>query len=183
MTGEQPKDWKKEVFSWIRSIVIALILAYFISQFVIANAEVPTGSMENTIEPMDRIIANRLSYVGGAPKRGDIIIFHPPDNPEGIPYVKRVIGLPGETVEGANGVVYIDGQALEEDYVKGQAADNFGPYTIPEDRYFVMGDNREHSNDSRYWHNKYVEKDQIMGRVMMKYYPHFEFFERIDPLE
>ena len=98
---------KQEVVSWVKTIVLAIAIALFISFVVIVNATVPTGSMENTIMAGDRVIALRLSYMFGSPERGDVAIFKYPDAPEGetILYVKRVIGLPGETVEIKDGEV------------------------------------------------------------------------------
>ena len=177
---KQPTNWKKELFGWIRAIVIAVILAVLISQFLIANAYVPTGSMENTIMPGNRIMAWRLAYQWGEPKRGDIVMFEPPDNPEGTPYVKRVIGLPGEEIEGRDGLVYIDGQPLHETYVKDTLQKDFGPYSIPEGSYFMMGDNRHESYDAREWTNKFVKKEAIIGRVVLRYFPTFTLFERED---
>ena len=163
--------FKSEVFSWIKTIVLAVVLAFLINKFVIVNATVPTGSMENTIMPADRIVALRTSYYFGEPERGDIVVFRYPDNEE-VLYVKRVIGLPGETVTVKNGGVYINDSAepLYEDYLKEEFYGEYGPYTVPEDSYFMMGDNRNDSLDSRYWENKYVHEDKILGKVVFKYY-------------
>lgn len=164
-----------EIFSWIKTILLAFILAMIINNVVIVNATVPTGSMENTIKIDDRIIAFRLAYLFGEPKRGDIIVFRYPDEEETL-YVKRVIGLPGETVEVLDGKVFINGSpdALDEEYLKEEAYGSFGPYTVPEGHYFMMGDNRNNSLDSRYWTNKYVAEDKILGKVFFRYYPGFE---------
>ena len=100
-------DIKKEIFSWIKTILLALVLAWAVNNFVVVNATVPTGSMENTIMPNDRIIAFRLSYLTKEPQRGDIVIFRYPDDPTGETlYVKRVMGLPGDTIEVISGAVY-----------------------------------------------------------------------------
>ena len=106
----------KEILSWIMVFVVAFGLATLINKFVIFNVEVPSGSMENTIMIGDRAVTSHLSYVFGDPKRGDIVVFPFPDD-ESIDYIKRIIGLPGETVEGRNGLVYIDGKPLTEPYV------------------------------------------------------------------
>lgn len=170
------KEGKSEIISWIKTIAMAVVIAVLINSFVIVNATVPTGSMENTIMPGDRIIALRLTYYVSSPERGDIVVFRYPDD-ESVLYVKRVIGLPGETVEVKDGEVYINNSdtPLDDSFVKEQPLGDFGPYEVPDDCYFMMGDNRNNSQDSRYWVNKYVEKDKILGKVYFKYYKGFEF--------
>ena len=109
----------KEIVSWVKTIILALLLAAGINTFIIVNAEVPSGSMENTIMTNDRIVAFRLSYLFGKPDRGDVVVFHFPDDPTGKTlYVKRIIGLPGEKIEIKKGRVYINGnrQPLSEPY-------------------------------------------------------------------
>lgn len=167
-----------EVFSWVKTILFALVLALMINNFVIVNAQVPTGSMESTIMPNDRIVAFRLSYLFGKPERGDVVVFLYPDDEE-IYYVKRVIGMPGETVEVIDGQVFINGsdEPLEEDYLKEEGVGSFGPYEVPEGSYFMMGDNRNNSLDSRYWTNKFVSEDKILGKVFFRYYPSFKIFK------
>ena len=157
--------------------VIALVGAWLLQHYVIVNAEVPSGSMKNTINESDRIIANRLAYsFGGEVERGDIIVFEFPDNEE-ILYVKRVIGLPGDIVFIKDGEVYINGTALNEPYIREKTEGEFGPYTVPEDCYFCLGDNRNDSSDSRYWNNTYVSKDKILGKVVLRYWRNFTWFE------
>lgn len=169
-------EGKNEIISWIKTIAMAVVIAVLINSFVIVNATVPTGSMENTIMPGDRIIALRLTYYVSSPERGDIVVFRYPDD-ESVLYVKRVIGLPGETVEVKDGEVYINNSdtPLDDSFVKEQPVGDFGPYEVPEGCYFMMGDNRNNSQDSRYWVNKYVEEDKILGKVYFKYYKGFEF--------
>ncbi|MEA4973706.1 Signal peptidase I S [bioreactor metagenome] len=163
---------KKELVSWIKTIVLAVAIALFIDFGVIVNATVPTGSMKNTIMEGDRVVAFRFSYLFNSPKRGDVVIFDYPDAPEDetVLYVKRVIGEPGDTVEITGGKVYINGEPLDEDYLREDMVGDFGPYVVPDDSYFMMGDNRNDSLDSRYWDNKFVEKDKILGKVIFKYY-------------
>jgi len=170
-------DIIRELISWAKTIIFAVILAVFINQVVIVNATVPTGSMENNIMPNDRIVAFRLQYLFQGPKRYDIVVFRYPDDPSQL-FVKRVIGLPGETVSIRGGKVYITGAdgvedpvPLEDSFVYNPDPRDFGPYKVPEGCYFMMGDNRYNSLDSRFWDNKYVEKGTILGRVLFKYYP------------
>ncbi|MDR2650095.1 MAG: signal peptidase I [Clostridiales bacterium] len=165
----------KEVISWIKTIVAAVVFAVCITQFVIVNAKVPTGSMMDNIMPNDRIVAFRLSYINSGPKRFDIIVFRFPDDPKQL-YVKRVIGLPGEIVTIKAGKVYINDNStpLDDSFVRTQPyEEDFGPVTIPEDSYFMMGDNRNNSADSRVWLKKYVIKEDILGKVLFRYFPSF----------
>lgn len=138
-----------------------------LKNYVIINADVPTGSMENTIIPGDRLIGNRLAYLKDDPERGDIVIFRYPDDEESL-YVKRVIGLPGETVDITDGKIYIDGneEPLEEDYLKETWTVATGDYhfEIPEDAYLMLGDNRNDSWDARYWTNTYVYRIKSSAR-------------------
>ena len=176
--GKKPDkiDAKKEVFSWLRLVIVAVIIALAINNFVIINASVPTGSMEQTIHKKSRMIGFRLAYIFSSPERGDIIIFKYPEN-EKENYVKRVIGLPGDYVEVKGGVVYINDEPIEEDYVyfEGGMADARGDFAktlVPDNRYFVMGDNRNDSKDSRFWTTThFVKEDKILGKAIFSYYP------------
>ena len=166
------------IMDWVVVIVIALAAALFINFFVIVNSTVPSGSMEKTIMTNSRMIGLRISYLFEKPDRGDIIVFHYPDDPKQI-FVKRIIGLPGETVEMIDGITYIDGEAMEEDYINPDYWDrpiegknyNCGPFTVPADHYFVMGDNRGNSHDSRFWNNHFVSRKAIMGKAVYCYWP------------
>ena len=186
---KKPKSKAQETLEFFLPIIIALLVALFLKHCVFANAVVPTGSMLNTIQEGDRVIASRLVK---EPERGDIFIFkYPDDYAKGKTtyYVKRVIGLPGETVTITGGQVYItgsDGKAKmldETSYVvgttyEGNHAD--GVYKVPENCYFVMGDNREDSGDSRYWSTtNYVDKDLLVGKVMFRYYPSIQKYETV----
>ncbi len=163
----------KEILSWILLFVIAFALAKAVNRFVIFIVSSPTGSMENTFMIDDKVVVSRLSYVFGKPKRGDIVVFPFPDDPDTL-YIKRIIGLPGETIEGKEGLVYIDGELFEEDYLKEKAEGDFGPYQIPQGHYFMMGDNRNISADARYWENKYVALEDIQGKALLKF-PDFKW--------
>ncbi len=162
----------KELLLWIAAIAAGILTAVFISNFIIVNAEIPSGSMENTIMPGDRILGNRLAYLNSDPERFDIIIFRYPDDESQL-FIKRVIGLPGETVEIRDGSIYINesDEPLQDVNIKEPMEGSFGPYTVPEDCYFVMGDNRNNSKDSRYWENTFVTKDEILGKAFFKYWP------------
>ena len=163
-----------EAISWVLTIVVAVAIAFLLNKFVLINAEIPSGSMENTIMTGDKLIGFRWSYLFSKPKRGDIIIFKYPDD-ESQNYVKRVIGCPGDTVVIESGKIYINGasEPLEENYLKEDWVVATGPYTfeVPEDSYFVMGDNRNDSWDARYWTNTYVAKDKILGKAIFRYWP------------
>lgn len=174
----KPESVIKEIFSWVLSFTLAFLAAFFVKHYLIINADVPTGSMENTIMPGDRLVGNRLAYWRNDPERGDVIIFHYPDNEEEL-FVKRVIGLPGETVKIEEGKIYIDGseQALPEGYLKEVWTEETGPYLfeVPDDSYLVLGDNRNDSWDARYWSNTYVSKDKILGEAVLIYFPFSHF--------
>ena len=192
-TEEKKGDMRKEVISWVRMFVIVIAVVFVLTQFVIINVRVPSGSMENTIMTKDRLIGFRFSYWVDEPQRGDIILFsYPVDEKQ--TYIKRVIGLPGEIVEIRDGKIYIDGSSepLEEDYLKETWTWENDGYTfkVPEGCYFVLGDNRNDSEDGRFWAQialnegkastpeeaepySYVKKDEIKGKAIFKYYSKF----------
>lgn len=160
----------REVFEYIKVIIIAVIVVLILDNTLIANAKVVSGSMENTVMTGSRVFVYRQAYLFSDPKRGDIVTFHFPDSPDK-DFFKRIIGLPGETVEGRSGYVYINGKKLDEPYVKDKIKDDFGPYQVPAGSYFMMGDNRNNSWDSRDWKHKYVKKDAIIGKAEFEYFP------------
>jgi signal peptidase I len=170
--SEEKSGVFQEVLSWVKTIVSAVIVAWVITTFLIVNANVPTGSMETTIMPNDRIIANRLQYKLSNPKRFDIVVFKYPDD-ESVLYIKRVIGLPGETITIRDGKVYVDDseEPLDDSFIKEEMLGSWGPYTVPEGCYFMLGDNRNNSKDSRYWNKTFVEKDKILGKAIFRYFP------------
>lgn len=171
---EEPISWKKELLSWILTFALAIGVALILKNFVIINANVPTGSMENTIMPNSDLIGLRIAYLFHEPERGDIVIFRFPDD-ESEKFIKRIIGLPGDLVQIIDGKIYLNGESepLDEPYLKEEWVRNTGPYEyiVPSDCYFVMGDNRNDSMDARYWVNTYVTKDQLIGKAEFIYYP------------
>ena len=175
---EKVRDIGKEILSWAGYFIAAILIAFVLKTYIIINATVPTGSMESTIMADDDIFGFRLSYINSTPERGDIIIFKFPDN-ENERYVKRVIGLPGEKVTIKEGQVFINEstEPLKEEYIKEEWTNAAGPYEfeVPEGCYFVMGDNRNNSYDSRYWTNTYVKEEQIIGKALWIYYPFSRF--------
>ncbi len=170
---------KKEIISWVKTFVFAVVFALCFNSFIIVNAEVPTGSMEPTIMTDDRIMGFRLAYLFDKPKRFDIVIFKQPDN-EKENFVKRIIGMPGETVEIKDGKVYINESEtpLEDSFVNGVAFGDYGPYEVPDGHYFMLGDNRNGSIDSRVWENKYLSEDKILGEAKFRYFPSFKLFNK-----
>jgi len=176
---------KSEIIAWFW-----VILAFMLINGTLGQARViPSGSMENTLLIGDHLIMSRIGYDAGvpftnihvplwrSPKRQQIVIFKPPFDPTQPDYVKRVIGLPGETVEVRDGAVWINGKKLEENYTMGtteppaksqlMAPFTGLPYTVPDNCYFVMGDNRENSLDSRYW--GCVPRNDILGTPVLIY--------------
>lgn len=167
-------DWKSELKSILYTIVVTVVLVFLLKTYIIINATVPTGSMENTILPGDNIMGLRVSYLFEEPERGDVIFFYFPDD-ESQKYVKRIIGLPGEKVTISDAKIYIDDAELplEEPYLKEEWIAGIGPYEfyVPEGCYFVLGDNRNTSVDARYWQNPYVAKEKIIGKAIFTYFP------------
>ena len=207
----------KEILSWVEVIAVAIIIAFLLTQFIIVNATVPSGSMENTIHPGDRLFGLRLTYKFSEPKRGDIAVFRYPvyealidelnDTKEGkqylksagikrTNYIKRVIGLPGETIEIRDAKIYINGseEPLDEPYLKEEwmvRNDGF-TFEVPDGCYLMLGDNRNNSSDARYWAERaveefmvagqeisaedawalsFVKKNQLLGKAYVRYWP------------
>jgi signal peptidase I len=192
----EPKGFRKSTLrEYFESIVIAVILALFVRTFVFQAFKIPTGSMENNLLIGDHLLVNKFVFGPSAGalertllperaiRRGDVIVFKFPDDPER-DFIKRVIGLPGETLEVKEKRVYINGKRLDEPYVhyleppQAPSAlsevtafdlrERYGPKTIPPDHYFVMGDNRDNSQDSRYW--GFLPASYVKGRALMIYW-------------
>ena len=155
---QQPAQsvWK-EIWDYAKIILVVFVIAFLLGHFVYINARVPSGSMEQTIMTGDRVFGNRLAYKNKEPERFDIVIFKYPDDPSQL-FVKRVIGLPGETVNIVDGKVYINDseEPLDDSFCPETPEGSFGPYTVPEIAIYVRGQSY-HSMDSRYWTNTFVE--------------------------
>ena len=177
-TGERTaKNMVKEVLSMALYIAVVLCITFLVVRYVGQRTQVDGHSMENTLFDGDNLIVDKISYRFTDPKRFDIIVF-PYHYKEDTYYIKRIIGLPGETVQIRDREIYIDGAILEEDYGKetmltsGRAADQI---QLGEDEYFVLGDNRNHSEDSRFDDVGNIERSEIIGRAFIRIWP-FERF-------
>ena len=193
--GLRAEFTKSTVREYFESIVIAVILALFIRTFVVQAFKIPTGSMENNLLIGDHLLVNkfvfgptataleRALFPIGTITRGNVIVFKYPEEPER-DFIKRVIGLPGETLELRAKKVYINGKPLDEPYVhfleppgtggefrevtSFDVRERYGPVTVPADQYFMMGDNRDNSADSRYW--GFLRRDYIKGKALVIYW-------------
>lgn len=167
----QSSFWK-EFMEYLKMIIFVVVVVLVVNNFLLINAKIPSESMEQTIMTGDRVFGNRLAYVFGDPERYDIIIFKYPDNEKEL-FIKRIIGMPGETVEIKDGKVYINGskEPLKDSFTPETPVGDYGPYTVPENSYFVLGDNRNYSKDSRFWNNPYVAENKILGKAVLKYFP------------
>jgi signal peptidase I len=187
---------KSTVREYFESICVAVILALFVRTFVVQAFKIPTGSMENNLLIGDHLLVNKFRHAPTMTElermllpiepisRGDILVFKYPEDPER-DFIKRVIGLPGETLEMRDKKIYIDGEPLDEPYVHfifpvtsrgpGEAdftaegvSRNYGPVVVPPDMYFMMGDNRDNSQDSRYW--GFMPRDYVKGKALFIYF-------------
>jgi signal peptidase I len=163
--------WLSFTLEVLQTLILALVL-YFLIDSVIARVRVINISMLPTLRPGEFLMVNKLAYRFSEIERGDIIVFHYPQNPEE-DFIKRVIGVPGDTVSVMKGVVHINGQAVDEPYISDPPTYN-GQWMIPEGNVFVLGDNRNQSSDSHQWGN--VPLENIVGRALVIYWP-LENFE------
>jgi signal peptidase I len=182
-TAARKKATWLTVLEWGILVLSALAIALLIKTFLFQAFYIPSESMVPTLEKNDRVLVNKLSYHMHAVHRGDIVVFKAPPgiDPSVKDLVKRVIGLPGETIEGrSDGHVYINGQLLDEPWLPaGVRTDpSFAPFKIPPDSYYVLGDNRPNSKDSRYFPSHVIRKKDIVGRVFLRIWP----LNRIDIL-
>ncbi len=173
---EQEMSTPKSENIWLeglKTIGLSIVLALGIRTFVAEARYIPSGSMLPTLQINDRLIVDKVSYRFESPQRGDVVVFNPTDellrqNFKDA-FIKRVIGLPGETIEVLNGRVYVNGKALNEDYVADRPDYQWGPQTVPQGSYLVLGDNRNQSYDSHYW--GFVPREKIIGRAVVRFWP------------
>lgn len=200
------KNKKELVWEYTKAIVTALLLALFIRAYFIQAFKIPSGSMIPTLLIGDHILVNKFIYgttipfsdkrilIFRKPEKGDIIVFRYPEDPKR-DFIKRVIAAEGDVIESKNKVIYVNGKAVNEPYAQHtdtslrpggiEPRDNFGPYIVPKEKYFMMGDNRDQSYDSRYW--GYVDMNDIRGEALILYWSwdsknHWPRFERIGRL-
>lgn len=169
-TADERSGMLRFLFDVLETLALSVILFLAINQ-ITARIRVDGYSMEPTIHTGEWIIVNRLAYKLGEPERGDIVVFHYPRNPEQ-EYIKRIIGLPGDEVAVHNGQVFINGEPLNEPYIKAAPAYQ-GTWVVPEDSLFVFGDNRNNSSDSHNWGE--VPMDKVIGKAIFVYWPPTEW--------
>jgi signal peptidase I len=161
---------QEEIWAWVKTIASAAVYAILIVTFGFQVARVEGMSMAPTLEDQDRLIVNKLIYRITSPRKSDIVMLYYPVNPDKS-FVKRVIAEPGDMVRIVDGRVYVNDVPLDDDYVPSEfrSHDDFGPLTIQEGYYFVMGDHRNNSSDSRHW--GVVPKKYIIGKVQVRWWP------------
>lgn len=181
------KQKNSEAWEWVKALGIAIIIAVIIRSFIFTNYVVEGESMMPTLQNGNRLIVNKIDYEISKPKRFDILIFHATPTED---YVKRVIGLPGDTIQFKNDVLYVNGNPIKEPFlnqyehdktelINGKLTQNFtlqgvtGKTKVPKGELFVMGDNRNHSSDSRVI--GFVKESKVVGKVSLRYWPFSEF--------
>ena len=179
MTQEQ---MKKEIISWVVEIILVIFLAYLVTSYGVEKTTVVGTSMENTLANGDKLIINKMVYRFTSPKRFDIIVFKNNGKEHNYYTIRRVIGLPGETVQIMDGKVYIDGNELSEEILVNKMASGGlakEPITLEENEYFVLGDNRNGSEDSRFGNVGNITKDSIVGKAWLRLNP-FNFVHMLN---
>jgi signal peptidase I len=160
----------EEIKDWVVSILIAVVLAFFIRYFIVELYMVEGPSMRPTLVNGERLVVNKFLYRFRAPERGEIIVFRYPRDPSR-DFIKRVIAVPGDTVEIKEGRVFVNGQLLNENYILEKTRGSYPLSTVPEGHVFVMGDNRNNSEDSRFRDVGFVSKDMIKGKAIVVFWP------------
>ncbi len=172
MSDKQQNPW----IEGLQTIGLSIVLALGIRQFVAEARFIPSGSMKPTLQIDDRLVVEKISYRFNPPKRGDIIVFQAPKKALEVvgsttndAYIKRVIGLPGDTVEVKEGKVFLNGEVLEENYIQAPPTYTWGPETVPPEQYLVLGDNRNSSSDGHVW--GFLPDESIIGRAVVRFWP------------
>jgi signal peptidase I len=172
-TGARPilsAEIKAEIIEYVQAFAVAIVIAAFIITFIAQSFVVEGSSMEPSLHNRERLLVNKLVYRLRKPERGEIVVFRYPANPKRR-FIKRVIGVPGDEVEVRDGFVILNGIALNEDYTMDLTYGYFGPKTVPNGHYFVLGDNRNNSDDSRYPDVGFVPIANIVGKASLIWWP------------
>jgi len=178
--------WQTMLKEYAEALIVALVLAFFIRSFVVQAFKIPSGSMLQTLQIGDHLLVTKFAYgvkipftnsmiiEREGPERGDVIVFDFPEDPSK-DFIKRVIAVPGDVIEIREKKVFLNGEELNEPYIQHVDSsssvprrDNFGPVMVPQNKYFVMGDNRDESYDSRFW--GFVERNTIAGKALILYW-------------
>ena len=171
--GSHKKNKDNFFKEWIIPVIAAFVLAILMNKFLIFNVYIPSSSMVPTINIGDRLMIRKL-YSKDNLKRGDILVFYSDELQETL--IKRLIGLPGDHIVIKEGIVNINGEDIEEDYIENnEYNEDELIYDVPEGKYFFLGDNRPVSKDSRRWINPYIDEDDIKGKLILRFYPIKDF--------
>ncbi|TVY05498.1 signal peptidase I [Paenibacillus cremeus] len=162
------KRWVRE---WVPALAIAGIISFSFNTYVAQGMTIPSGSMLPTIQLDDKVFVEKMVSLTDF-QFGDIVVFYPPlPGHENEKFIKRLIGLPGDTIEIKNGQLIRNGSVVDEPYVKERMTYSFGPVTVPQNQYLFLGDNRNDSLDAHLWPTPFVDKSKIVGKAMFRYYP------------
>ncbi|MEO0518622.1 MAG: signal peptidase I [Cyanobacteria bacterium P01_A01_bin.116] len=172
---EPKRGWRKGLIENVRLVAIALFIATIIRIFIAEPRFIPSPSMVPTLAVGDRLLVEKVSYHLHEPRQGDIVVFQPPPQLQEYGYktsqafIKRVIGLPGQTIQVSQGQVIVDGKPLREDYIQETPNYEMPPVQVPEGSLFMMGDNRNDSNDSHVW--GFLPEENVIGRAVVRFWP------------
>ena len=169
-SNKKPNDLGDEIKDWVVSILIAVVLAFFIRYFIVELYMVEGPSMRPTLVNSERLVVNKFIYRFKTPEKGDVLVFRYPKDPSR-DFIKRVIGVAGDTIEIKEGRVFLNGQLLNEGYILEKTRGSYPLSTVPAGTIFVMGDNRNNSEDSRFRDVGFVPLEMIKGKAVMIFWP------------